>query len=72
MTLFPFFIFVNVIGVFSSSSMDNSSLMMDKLFESPFNDTKTEEDSTENSEDSSEIEESCFLEFYDRLSLTMF
>jgi hypothetical protein len=45
---------------------------MDKLFESPSNDTKTEEDSTENSEDSSEIEESCFLEFYDRLSLTMF
>jgi len=72
MTWLPFFIFVNVIGVFSSSSMDNSSLIMDKLFESPSNDTKTEEDSTENSEDSSEIEESCFLEFYDRLSLTMF
>jgi hypothetical protein len=43
--------------------MDNSSLMMDKLFESPSNDTKTEEDSTENSEDSSEIEKSCFLKF---------
>ena len=48
MDFLAFFILdVEVAGVFSSSSMDNSSLITDKSFETASIDSESEEDSTE-------------------------
>jgi hypothetical protein len=57
--------------VLSSSSIDNTSFITDKLFESTSNDTETEEDSIELLDNSSETEKSCFFVTYYRFSLNL-
>jgi hypothetical protein len=73
MSLLAFFsLDFEVAGFFSSSSMDNSSLITDKLFESTSLDTETEEISNTLLDDSSKIEEFSFFATFKLFSLNFF